>query len=300
MAVEKKPGNIIKDILHFKFKLIKSNAFSIVKIVLVIVAFVAFSQYKSNEYEDLNRRTYADAYSDGYKKGASEGDAITKKFMGVYKDSIQASYPNDNSPSHLTKYNSLYSNVGLMADFMIKVNPNLSKDNAISFAESIIRTSSRSDVHPILLLALASVESTYKPHSRSKNGAVGPVQILPKVWTDPKNKDNLINAGIIRSASELSNPARNFQAGLYILSKYYNYAFENRKDRNVSSNTLLINYALSRYKGGSELQSGYVEDIKSQIGAYVLFMIDSYMLDRRTNFDKSTLKVAMSGGAKIE
>jgi len=69
--------------------------------------------------------------------------------------------------------------------------------------------------HPILVLAVVSVESEFNPSAVSYKGAIGLGQIMPKHW-----ETELIKQGIILQKRDLFGITENLMATSYILDKY--------------------------------------------------------------------------------
>lgn len=100
-----------------------------------------------------------------------------------------------------------------------------------------------------LLLAIMKVESNFNPMSKSSNGAVGLMQVMPKVWIKELKKQN-----IITTKRDLYLIADNIQAGNYILIKYL-------------KETKKLETALYRYVGKD---SKYVSKVLTTLGQLYL------------------------------
>lgn len=60
-------------------------------------------------------------------------------------------------------------------------NKAVSQNQAIKIVESITLSSEKHGVNPVLVFAVASVESKFKARAKSKAGAVGVMQVMPKI-----------------------------------------------------------------------------------------------------------------------
>ena len=148
-----------------------------------------------------------------------------------------------------------------LAAYIQSVNPKVSNAMAATFAKSIIGASKKYNVKPEHLVAMMRVESTYKKGASSKCGAMGLMQINPRVWCSIKNPDNLMAAGIIKHASDLWNPAKNIVAGAYIL-RYYLNAAEKKKAQHP------LKMALRKYSGYTP---GYFSEVKKAVQHFKQF-----------------------------
>ncbi len=69
--------------------------------------------------------------------------------------------------------------------------------------------------YPDLILSIMYVESRFDPFARSRKGAVGLLQVMPKVWSKELKRE-----GIIKDKRDLYLIDKNVEAGLYIFKKY--------------------------------------------------------------------------------
>ena len=69
----------------------------------------------------------------------------------------------------------------------------------------------------LLLIAIASRESSFSPTAVSKKGAIGLNQIMPNIWVKDLQKQ-----GIIKERKDLFDYNVSLLASNYILTKYYN------------------------------------------------------------------------------
>ena len=69
----------------------------------------------------------------------------------------------------------------------------------------------------LLLIAIASRESSFSPTAVSKKGAIGINQIMPEIWVKELQEQE-----IIEERRDLFDYDKNFLASNYILTKYYN------------------------------------------------------------------------------
>jgi len=136
-------------------------------------------------------------------------------------------------------------------------------------ADALVNNAKEFGIPVEVLLAMIKVESDFRVGVVSKSGAIGLTQVLPKVWLyDKSNKANLVVNGIIKKERELYDPAKNIEAGAYILRHYIDKGVE----RNVSNP---MDYALSRYFGllKSGKKSSYYEKFCKAVGEFYVFSI---------------------------
>lgn len=124
--------------------------------------------------------------------------------------------------------------------------------------DSVFECSKKYNIPASLLVFVIQVESDFNPQAVSAAGAIGLMQVLPKVWLQPNNPISLHKLGI-KDAAELFSPAVNIQAGSYILSYY------------VQKCNGDYTCALKKYFGGSV--NSYVAKIKNAIGTYYLLNV---------------------------
>jgi len=112
------------------------------------------------------------------------------------------------------------------------------------------------DVPYKLLIFVMDVESDFRPDVVSKAGAIGLMQIMPKVWLDKDNKNKLQNIGITKT-KQLYDPELNIKAGSYILSLYIKQCNND------------YSCALKKYFGGS--YKSYYNKVVYSAGEYFFF-----------------------------
>jgi soluble lytic murein transglycosylase-like protein len=88
-----------------------------------------------------------------------------------------------------------------------QVNPSLSQTEVERILRSSVRWSRAHGLAPELVLAIIWVESHFRPHAVSHQGAVGLMQVVP-AWHDP------------REGSNLRDPDTNIATGCAILRQY--------------------------------------------------------------------------------
>ena len=80
------------------------------------------------------------------------------------------------------------------------------RSDASEFADWILEASERQDLDPELLASLVQTESTFRRHARGQRGAVGPAQVMPRIWSQFCGTSNLLD------------PAENIYCGAQVLS----------------------------------------------------------------------------------
>ena len=135
---------------------------------------------------------------------------------------------------------------------LVQHNPELSEEEALKMWRTVKRTVKRFKADPVyskgaamkvtpeLILTIILVESGGKESAKSKGGAKGLMQIVPK-----HHIDSLCQAGIISKADakELWGKEKNIMAGTYILMCYA------RSSKTIAE-------ALARYNAGGRVDAG--------------------------------------------
>lgn len=106
----------------------------------------------------------------------------------------------------------------------------LSTSQANSILNTVERESHHHGLDPHLILAIIATESRFNASARSKAGALGLMQAIPRWHPDSLSRTNV-------KASELYDPHKNIKVGVDIFSKYLKLAGGN------------ITMALQRYNG---------------------------------------------------
>lgn len=105
------------------------------------------------------------------------------------------------------------------------------------------------NVNADLILAICMVESNFNPNVKSKQGAIGLMGILPRVWLG-----ELKNQGIVQKKEDLYQISHNIASGAYVLQKYL-------------SRTKTLEKALIDYVGGDR---DYVRKVMKALGELYL------------------------------
>jgi len=104
--------------------------------------------------------------------------------------------------------------------------------------EKIYDSIHRNTNMPELYLALAAVESSYRPQAISNRNAHGLLQVVPRWWLHELKKEN-----IVRNRKELLTIDGGIRAGVYVLEKYMHECRKEREDEEV------LDCALEKYIG---------------------------------------------------
>lgn len=130
------------------------------------------------------------------------------------------------------------------ANFIITENPEISYTHALQIVDAVHEASEKYGVTQQIILCLMSVESAYIKNSKSSKGALGLMQVYPKVWlTKQENSKDLVSAGIAETKKDLLDVETNIMAGAYILRVYLDEAAK----KNIRNP---YKYAITRYYGG--------------------------------------------------
>ena len=115
--------------------------------------------------------------------------------------------------------------------------------------QMVVQEAAQTDnVTPSVALAVAKIESGFRPHVVSSAGAIGVMQIMPKTGRD-----------VFRlSRTELFDPAINIRAGVTFL------------DQLITQYDGRIDLALSHYNGGSRVTAGPTPKIIPATRGYVI------------------------------
>ncbi|MFQ5994103.1 MAG: lytic transglycosylase domain-containing protein [Acidiferrobacterales bacterium] len=96
------------------------------------------------------------------------------------------------------------------------------------YAQTYIDAANEYHLDARLLLFLALVESSFDAHAKSHKGALGMMQVMPKVWLE--------NIDFIADDKDLMDPYLNIHAGAHVLRHYLD-----RADGNVKLALLMYN-----------------------------------------------------------
>lgn len=141
-------------------------------------------------------------------------------------------------------------------------NYKITDEQANEIFDGILEASRVFDINPILILGLIHTESDFDPNAKSKSGAIGLMQINPKVWVWSNIEfPNLREKGYVEASADLYDIKTNIKCGTYILYNYINVG-KRLKKKNP------FEYALTRYFGGkrnrhySRVMNSYYKFIK--------------------------------------
>ncbi len=122
------------------------------------------------------------------------------------------------------------------------------------YSKAVVMVAKKHDVKVPVIVAIASVESSWDHKAISTKKAVGLMQVMPSVWVETLKQE-----GYIKTKKDLLKPERNLEAGIYI---YKTYKEGYKKSKNPARK------ALYRYSGG---HVGYVGRINAGIEDYKSF-----------------------------
>lgn len=120
------------------------------------------------------------------------------------------------------------------AGFIRATNRSISVNDAIGIARRVVQYSTEFDLNPFTMLALVATESTFKVNARSKYGAQGLTQVVPRF-----HREKIDSAKRRFGTSDLSNPDVSLYVGAWVLREYMD---------SFKGNTTK---ALAKYKGAS-------------------------------------------------
>jgi len=156
----------------------------------------------------------------------------------------------------------------LMQEYIIWENYKVYPKLAEEIVEMAYKYSGDYNVDALTLLFMMQVGSDFQYNAVSSSGAIGLMQINPKVWLSDENKNSLKHIGINKQ-KELYDPEKNIKAGAYILSIY------------LSQCNGEYACALKKYFDGN--YKVYVDRIKYTAGNYYFFIKNKKVVDRDTN-----------------
>jgi soluble lytic murein transglycosylase-like protein len=133
-----------------------------------------------------------------------------------------------------------------------KVYPSLAED----IARAVVSSAGKYKLPKEVLLALIEVESTFNYCAESSAGAIGLMQIYPKIWLKEGAKENLITQNVISNKKDLYDPTKNIAAGAFILSHYY-------------KQTKSLKGALTKYFGGT--QNSHYQKVCQRVGEFFVY-----------------------------
>ena len=137
----------------------------------------------------------------------------------------------------------------IISDWIMKKSYRISRKTA----NGIVDTAMSTDCG-LLLIAIASRESSFSPTAVSKKGAIGLNQIMPGVWVE-----TLKEQGIIEERKDLFDYDKSLLASEYILTYYY-------------KQTGSWQLALKKYVGGHH--KSYTKDVFATYGELQLLLED--------------------------
>jgi len=168
--------------------------------------------------------------------------------------------------------------------YILNKNPYFKTILLPSVVNNIFEYSEQYGIDPITVLAIMYVESTYKIKAKGKRGEVCLMQVDPEVWVhDDENFFNLKNVGIVKNtknekvnpATELWNPGKCIQAGVYILSlaKETCEIWESKEVLKKRGYYSINHCMIIRYNGAKRgsLKRDYYQKVTSVIGDYYYF-----------------------------
>ncbi len=157
-------------------------------------------------------------------------------------------------------------------DFIQYSNKRTKREYARKITSHIFKNAARYGHDPITLLALMKVESEFIRTAKSKAGAIGLMQVLPKVWVyNKENEQNLITKKIIKHKKQLYWTKKNIQAGSFILKEIRKTCQRWKKRKTlIGRGFRSINECMIKRYNGKEGNS-YYEKVTSTIGDYYYF-----------------------------
>jgi len=124
-----------------------------------------------------------------------------------------------------------------------------------TIVKNIVNTAYKTD-NPLLLLALITEESHFDIFAKSRQGAVGCAQIVPKVW-----EKDLKKAGLLKGYRDYFDPEKSVLMADYIITRLI------KKQGDVKK--ALMSYQCgNRYKGRK--CEKYAEAVLARYGEYVI------------------------------
>ena len=158
--------------------------------------------------------------------------------------------------AYLKRYKYSFSSTKLRKR-MEEINPQLSDDDMSNIDFQVSEWSGEYNIPVNLLIAIMEVESSYQIRAVSPKGAVGLMQINPRVWYDTLQKNKI-------DPTALFNPYHNVRAGAFILK---HYATELEKGGCSEEDPTFVRKLLAKYLGAdSEV---YFEKVRKVYDFYV-------------------------------
>lgn len=148
----------------------------------------------------------------------------------------------------------------------------LKKSLVPRIVDIIFQYAAKYNIHPIVILAIQSVESNFWYRAKGPFGELGTMQVNVEVWVDDEsNPNNLIRNGILRRTSDLHYIGRGGHAGIFILSlmKKRCEKIKKRKKLRAYGYHSVSNCMIQKYNG--RRNKGYYRKVTSVIGDYYFF-----------------------------
>lgn len=156
----------------------------------------------------------------------------------VGKNNIETNYWEVKSVNSISDDNDISKDV--LVNWALKESRNISRRLLTEIVDEAFKTK-----YGLLILAIAKNETNFDISANSKAGAVGLMQIMPKIWTE-----ELITSGIIAEERDLYDPILSIRSAEYILDKFITK--HNSMDK-----------VLNAYVGGSD---EYVNKVQTTLG----------------------------------
>ncbi len=141
-------------------------------------------------------------------------------------------------------------NRAVLRDFILTHNKKVYDRLVDEIIDACIANAYKYRLSPILVLSLIQVESEFNVNATSPIGAVGLTQVNPKDWLDV-----LISRKIVSSMPDCYDPAKNIEAGCFILRHYLDQ-------------TQNFELALDRYLGTQS--NKYRDDVYRMVGSILM------------------------------
>lgn len=171
-----------------------------------------------------------------------------------------------------TKNSAFYADTELVTEYVQFVNPRLSKKEAERIINAAYVESLKYDaVPPSLILFIIEIESSFKADAVSPKGAVGLMQIFPKVWIYDSNLKNSLTKIGITSSNQAMDVETNVKGGTYILNEYMQECIDLKPNELIAKGyESTFNCAALKYFGGHH--EYYYDKLKKAAGNYWFFM----------------------------
>lgn len=164
-------------------------------------------------------------------------------------------------------------NIENFAKYVVYVKEN--KKYVKRIVNVIFKYAKRYNIDPLTLMVIINTESHFDYRAKGKDGEIGLGQIMPTIWFDRKNHENLYDAGIIDEGKEhqLKWIGKNIQSTAHIFNAKRTECFKFHINGTLKKRgyRTITECSIRRYNGSRNTMDYYVK-VTSNLGQYYYFV----------------------------